>query len=73
MGEPYAIPFMIEAKNLVIVEARQVYGKTLYYPKNDNARLFCRLSGNKTIMDYEAPYIRELGFKIVTQASGPTL
>jgi hypothetical protein len=47
------------------VEARQVYGKELYYPANDRAEIFLRLTGKKTFDKYELKIIQEVGYNVI--------
>jgi hypothetical protein len=48
-----------------MVEARQVYGKELYYPANDRAELFLRLTGKKTFDKYELKIIQKVGYNVI--------
>jgi len=34
---------------VVAVEERDVYGNTLFYPKNDVAKMFCQIANKKTL------------------------
>ena len=48
-----------------MVEARNVYGKELYYPANDSAQLFLRLTGKKTFDKYELKIIQDVGYNVI--------
>jgi len=48
-----------------MVEARQVYGKELYYPANDRAEIFLKLTGKKTFDKYELKIIQEVGYNVI--------
>lgn len=47
------------------VEARQVYGKELYYPACDRAKVFLRLTGKKTFDKAELRIIQEVGYNVI--------
>jgi hypothetical protein len=38
---------------VVAVEERDVYGNTLFYPKNDVSRIMCRIAGKKTLSRWD--------------------
>lgn len=48
----------------VKVTIRNVYGKQLIYPVNDDAQKFTKLLGKKTIDQSELEVIKSLGFEI---------
>jgi hypothetical protein len=50
------------------VEMRDVYGRTVYYPVNSVASLFCKLLGSKTLTVSQLKIIRTLGYQISSLA-----
>lgn len=68
-----ANPFLSTPTDVVTVEARQVYGNTLYYPTNEKAEAICKLTGQKTIRQQDAKHIRALGLRIITAGYAPQL
>ncbi len=48
----------------ITIEPREVYGKLLYYPQCDNAQLFARLCGTKTLQPGDIRLIRLLGYTV---------
>ena len=38
---------------VVAVEERDVYGNTLFYPKNDVSRIMCQIAGKKTLSRWD--------------------
>lgn len=55
----------------VIIRVEDVYGAELYYPANDLAQSFCRLTGRKTLSVLALETIKGMGFKIVVQPRVP--
>jgi len=53
---------------LITVEARQVYGKTVYYPACERAHAFAKISGLKTLSEATLLEIQALGFEINLKA-----
>jgi hypothetical protein len=53
------------------VTAKSVYGKILFYPVCENAKIFCRLAGRDTITRGMALDIKKLGYTI--EAVAPEL
>ena len=52
--------------NMVIeIEVRSVYGRETYYPVNENAKAFARISGCKTLLPGVIQEARKLGFKVL--------
>ena len=49
----------------IIVEVKDVYGKPLVYPINEEATLFAMISESKTLTPRVLDIIESLGFKIV--------
>ena len=48
-----------------MVEARNVYGKELYYPASDRAKIFLKLTGKKTFDKYELKIIQDVGYNVI--------
>ena len=49
----------------IIVEVKDVYGKPLVYPINEEATLFAMIAESKTLTPRVLDIIESLGFKIV--------
>lgn len=49
----------------IIVELRNVYGKTTAYPISENAILFASLSGKKTLTNDALSILKKLGYEII--------
>lgn len=47
-----------------MVLVKSVYGKTLFYPANDNALNIARLANTKTLSKNDLGIAEKLGFKI---------
>ena len=45
----------------ITIEPREVYGRLLYYPQCDNAQLFARLCGTRTLQPGDIRIIKLLG------------
>ena len=52
----------------LIVEKKNVYGVERVYPICNKAKLFARISGNKTLLDEDRKLIAELGYTFSTKA-----
>lgn len=48
----------------VLIELKDVYGKQVAYPACDNAKLFARLAGTKTLTSEALRLISDLGYDI---------
>jgi len=48
----------------IIIEQKQVYGKTLFYPVCLNAQIFSSLTGTKTLDRFQLQKIQGLGYSI---------
>jgi hypothetical protein len=48
----------------ITIEPREVYGNLLYYPECDNAQLFARLCGTKTLRPGDIRLIKLLGYTV---------
>lgn len=51
--------------NEVQVFHKSVYGNTLVYPANTQAKLFAKLAGTKTFNPAQLATIKQMGFAIV--------
>jgi hypothetical protein len=43
---------------------KQSYGRNLYYPVGDSAKLVCKLANCTTLTDTQLKLLRQLGFEI---------
>lgn len=50
---------------IVTVEIRNVYGTDKVYPAGPTARLFCELTGTRTLTEAHLTTIRELGYRVI--------
>jgi len=48
----------------IIIEQKQVYGKTLFYPVCQTARIFSDLTRTKTLDRFQLQKIKSLGYSI---------
>jgi len=48
----------------IIIEQKQVYGKTLYYPICETAQIFSDLTRTKTLDRFQLQKIQGLGYSI---------
>jgi len=48
----------------IIIEQKQVYGKTLYYPVCETAQIFSDLTRTKTLDRFQLQKIKNLGYSI---------
>ena len=51
----------------LIVEKKNVYGVERVYPVCNKAKLFARISGNKTLLPEVIEQIKKLGYKLTTK------
>jgi len=51
----------------LIVEKKNVYGVERVYPVCKKAKLFARISGNKTLLDVDIKLIKQLGYTLTTK------
>ena len=60
---------MKKAKTMTIeVERKEVYGNTLTYVKKESVRnSIKKLTGRKTLTDYDVEALKELGFVLVIE------
>lgn len=54
-------------KPSITVRAQDVYGKTMFYPVDEAANLFCAIAGRTTLNDNNLARIRKLGYTILVQ------
>lgn len=48
----------------IIIEQKQVYGKTMYYPVCETAQIFSSLTKTRTLDRYSLQKIKSLGYSI---------
>jgi len=53
-----------EEQMKIIIEQKQVYGKTLFYPVCQTARIFSDLTRTKTLDRFQLKKIQSLGYSI---------
>ena len=51
----------------LIVEKKNVYGVERVYPVCNKAKLFARISGNKTLLPEDIELIKKLGYNLTTE------
>jgi hypothetical protein len=51
----------------ITVQIRTVYGNEMIYPVDNNARVFCFLTGKKTLNRRDISKIKELGYAVNVQ------
>lgn len=49
---------------LVTIYRKQVYGRTLFYPINETAKLFAQIAGTETLQRETRRLITELGYEV---------
>ena len=52
----------------LIVEKKNVYGVERVYPICNKAKLFARISGNKTLLEEDRKLIKQLGYTFTTKS-----
>ena len=52
----------------LIVEKKNVYGVERVYPVCNKAKLFARISGNKTLLEEDRKLIKQLGYTFTTKS-----
>ena len=60
-----------EEPNTITVEARTIYGAVKYYPASENATLFAKMVGTKTLTDTHIMYIKLLGYTVRVKQTQP--
>lgn len=53
----------------ITVRIKNVYGKELIYPVDENAEIFCRLTHTVTLSKYDIQRIKLLGFTVNVEQS----
>jgi len=53
-----------EEQMKIIIEQKQVYGKTLFYPVCETAQIFSSLTKTRTLDRYSLQKIKSLGYSI---------
>jgi hypothetical protein len=61
----------METEMEITVRVKNVYGKQLVYPVNDNAQLLCALTGAKTFTSEALAVIKQLGYTVTVET--PTI
>lgn len=51
----------------LILLKRELYGRFVYYPGNEAAKLVCQLTGTKTVRDDDFKALQALGFVLTVQ------
>ncbi len=51
----------------LIVSKKNVYGVERVYPVCNKAKLFARISGNKTLLPEDIELIKKLGYNLTTE------
>ena len=52
----------------LIVSKKNVYGVERVYPICNKAKLFARISGNKTLLPEDIELIKKLGYNLTTES-----
>ena len=52
----------------LVVEKKNVYGVERVYPICNKAKLFARISGNKTLLEEDRKLIKQLGYTFTTKS-----
>ena len=58
----------INEKMELTVKIKNVYGIPRIYPVCNNAQLFARISGNKTLLPVDIELIKKLGYNLKTES-----
>ena len=59
---------MVGGSMELIVKRKNVYGNELIYPICNKAKLFARISGNKTLLEVDINLIKKLGYSLKTES-----
>jgi len=51
----------------ILVNVKNVYGKTLYYPACEKSRIFAEIAGSKTLTIDVIEQIKRLGTKVTAE------
>lgn len=57
----------MKAGKQITVRAQDVYGKTMFYPVDKNAELFCAIADRTTLSDNNLRRIKALGYTVLIQ------
>lgn len=57
----------MKAGKQITVRAQDVYGKTMFYPVDKPAELFCAIAGRTTLSENNIRRIKELGYTVLIQ------
>lgn len=57
----------------ITIKAKSVYGEMKYYPACNNASVFARIAGTKTLTAETIRYIKELGYEVIVTHEPVTL
>ena len=57
----------MKAGKQITVRAQDVYGKTMFYPVDKAAELFCAIAGRTTLSDNNLRRIKALGYAVLIQ------
>ena len=60
--------YWIKTMHNLIVEKKNVYGVERVYPICNKAKLFARISGNKTLLPEDIELIKKLGYNLTTES-----
>lgn len=52
------------APKQITILAKDVYGKTMFYPVDDNANLFCAIADRTTLSEVNIRRIQQLGYEV---------
>ena len=52
----------------LVVSKKNVYGVERVYPVCNKAKLFARISGNKTLLPEDIELIKKLGYNLTTES-----
>jgi hypothetical protein len=55
----------------ITVEVKSVFGTDTVYPADETARLFCQLTGRKTLTPADLRTIRQLGYAVNVADAAP--
>jgi hypothetical protein len=48
----------------ILIEQRQVYGNTVYYPVNEPAQVFAKIANTKTLLPNTINLAKQLGYSV---------
>lgn len=54
-------------ENKIVIQIKSVYGNTLIYPMNEQAKLFASIAGQKTLSKDHVEKIKQLGYSVEVQ------